>query len=224
MARLITGFFLVCFSQGCLQAQSDSILLDNTLKFKDGIYLSFASFRSNQPDYAWEELGGRLVFNPDAYSAQVEFLSLEEGRPVAMDSIWGLCFEGLPYVLVKSKSTESNAWFFAGLRVRGRISYFEYEMEEEQVVEITAYNPLTGRAFRKGQVSKTLTVVNKYMLRMLDGEIAVFNKANLMEWVKDDEQMYETVNALTKEEASTRLYKCLLIYDDRNPIFIQQKP
>lgn len=224
MARFIPVFFLLSYSLAVLQAQSDSLLLDNKLKFKDGVYLNFASFCHNQPDYQWEELGGRMVFNPDDYSAQIEFLSLEEGRPLAMDSLWGVCFEGLPYVLVKPKNAENNAWFFAGLRVRGRISYFEYEMEEEQEVEITAYNPLTGRAFRKGQISKTQTVVNRYMLRMLDGKVDAFNKANLLEWVKDDEQMYETVSALSKEEATSRLYKCLLIYDDRNPIFIQQKP
>ena len=112
---------------------------------------------------------------------------------------------------------------FVGLKVRGKLCYYAYETKEERWVEIAAYNPLTGKPFRKGKVSKEIEVVREYLLHFENGQVRAFDKAGLLHFIEDDEQLWKTVDELTDEEVKRKLYKCLLIYDDRNPVYLPLK-
>lgn len=212
---------LFLLAAAALPAQTDSVLLDKNFRFRDGVYLSFAEFRANAPALGWEEVDAQLVSNMQAFSAQAAYIRRKGGTALPTDSIWGFCLNGLPFVRLPDTAA-AGAMAFAGLRVRGRICYFTHETEEAELVEIAAYNPLTGRPFRKGMVSREKTVVRAFMLHFESGAVEPFERASFQTWIADDPQLLRTVADLPEDEASEKLFKCLLIYDDRNQAFVPE--
>ncbi|MFM9950317.1 MAG: hypothetical protein ACKV1O_20445 [Saprospiraceae bacterium] len=118
-------------------------------------------------------------------------------------------------------SRERQAVLFAGLKVRGKIAYFSYETDTTELVEISAYNPLTRRPFRKGYVPVKSSVTVEKIFYFPDGRIADFNRDRMLEWIGDDKQLWNTVNELGDDPTREKLYKCLLIYDDRNGFYMK---
>ena len=115
---------------------------------------------------------------------------------------------------------DTEATAFAGLRVRGKISFFSYEQELERDVEIKAYNPLTKKPFRQGKVSRKERVLVEKMLHFENGLIEDFNYVNFLLWIEDDPKLKESVFDLSPSEIKEKLFKCLLIYDDRNLVYV----
>jgi hypothetical protein len=212
---------LLFFLPLCLSAQADSAQLKAAFRFQDGIYLSVASFRANRPDYLWKEVKAKLAANAESYRAQAEFIRPVDAAPLPNDLIWGIVLNGLPYVQLPLAITEdSTVLHFAGMRVRGRICYYEFEREEERLVEIKAYNPLTGRPFRRGNISKQEIINESRILHLPTGQQGVLDRPTLLNMITDDTQLTRTVQELPENADTEKLYKVVLIYDDRNPIFI----
>lgn len=201
--------------------QSDSAKLEAAFRFQDGVYLSLESLRQNQPDYRWQDIQGQLAANAEYYRAQAEYLSVKGSRDtLACGRVWGIVLDGLPYICLAHKASQGQNMRFAGLRVRGRISYYEYERKEQRLVEITAYNPLTGRPFRRGNITKKETVAEARILHLPSGKMGPLDRPTLLQMIQDDRQLYRTVDELPENASVEKLYKCVLIYDDRNPMFL----
>ncbi len=200
--------------------QPDSVQVTRNFEFGDGIYLSFEELQANRPSLEWNEVDVQLVASQQSFTAQVAYIRRKDGSELPPDSIWGICLQGTPFIRLPDTAVNRQAMTFAGLRVRGRICYYTYEVEETRMVEIAAYNPLTGRPFRRGSVPKQVALVREKMLHFENGNQAAFSRENLLEWIKDDPQLWRTVAELSDEEAEEKLYKCLLIYDDRNPAYV----
>ncbi len=213
---------IVVFSVAICTAQEDSVWVKKNFKFEDGVYLTYSSFKENRPDYSWEDVRSNLYSNPQTYMAQVEFIEVldEEKTALNLDSIWGISIAGIPYIKLEKESIAKPNTNFAAIRLRGKICYYSYEDFEKKTVTIKAYNPVNGQPFRKGEVETKEKVKYEKMIWFDDGRMEDFNKTKLLEWIADDSSLYETVSLLTKEEAKEKLFKALLIYDDRNPVFI----
>ena len=201
-------------------SQQDSMMLDKDFYFRDGIYLNIQDFQSNQPAYAWDEIEAQLVTVPSSHSAQADYIKIKGGEEINADDIWGISLNGMPYICLASEYADKNTIVFAALQVRGRLCYYAFEKKRTEWVEIAAYNPLTGRPFRKGKVSKEIKESYEYVLNFSNGDTEVFDKPGLLKFIADDEQLWRTVNELSPSEVEQKLYKCLLIYDDRNPVFV----
>jgi hypothetical protein len=204
-----------------LAAQSSKAPLDKNFAFKDGVYLSFEQFQQNTPALGWDEVEALLVSNMQNYSAQAEYIRRKGGDTLAVEEIWGFALEGLPFIRITDTLSRKRAIAFAGLRVRGRICYFTFETEKIEQIPIAAYNPLTGKPFRKGVASRKAMVLQERILHFETGELRPFGRAALLDWMADDRQMQRTVEEMTEEEVAEKLFKCLLIYDDRNPVWIE---
>lgn len=118
--------------------------------------------------------------NPNTFLTQVEYIRFADGRPMHLDSIWGLVISGIPYVRLPKGAVTKPLTSFAGLRVRGLIGYYNYEVVEEEMVEIQAYDPVTGVPFRKGKVKKQSKTLREFMIHFERGETQVFDRENLM--------------------------------------------
>ena len=214
-------FLVVSFAELSGQAP-DSLPLNKKFKFRDGLYRSFAAFQQNQPDLSWVGLTASSVISEENLTIKVEWI---RGRPENADSIdlaglWGICVNGVPYIQVEKDRHEFA--IFAALRVRGKICYYTFETKKTELVEIAAYNPLTGRAFRKAKLPRDKHVTQDMMLDFVSGKTAEFNTENFMDWVQeDDKALWRSLAELPEEEATEKLYKCLLIYDDRNPVYVR---
>ena len=130
-----------------LHAQTDSVLVTKNFKFNDGVYRTFSDWRNNSPNWSWDSLNVVSATNPNTFLTQVEYIRFADGRPMHLDSIWGLVISGIPYVRLPKGAVTKPLTSFAGLRVRGLIGYYNYEVVEEEMVEIQAYNPVTGVPF-----------------------------------------------------------------------------
>jgi|APTNR8051073442_1049403.scaffolds.fasta_scaffold00134_46 hypothetical protein len=228
-ATLSTLFLLMTIA---LPAQSDSFLLTKNFVFKDGIYLSLSALHQNTPDYEWDELEALLTTSARAFVAKVAMLKTKTGKNIDLHSVLAISLEGVPYVRIthtqtreaepsrEQPSREQQAVVFAGLKVRGKIAYFSYETDTTELVEISAYNPLTKRPFRKGSVPVKSSLTVDKIFYFPDGRIADFTRERLLEWIGDDKQLWNTVNELENDPNREKLYKCLLIYDDRNKFYI----
>lgn len=223
---LQTFLFLLVFLSGgiALLGQSDSVLLTKNFKFKDGVYMDFAAFQQNTPTYSWVQLDGSLVTNPQTFITKVDYLYFKGNRDRELDlsQVWGLCLGGIPYIRLDEKENEAGVVAFAGLRVRGKICYFSFEEEITRMVVVKAYNPVTGRPFRSGEVPTQETVVRERMLSFENGEIETFNLDNFLRWIADDRQLRNTLVDMPREEAEDKLFKSLLIYDDRQAVYTKK--
>ncbi|MEL7021724.1 MAG: hypothetical protein AAGK47_08950 [Bacteroidota bacterium] len=215
---------LLCCKVQVATAQTDSLLVTKNFKFKDGLYLSLESFQRNKPDLDWGEVRAQVFSNPQTFLTQVASIEVKDTnihRPLSITALWGISLDGIPYIQLPPASTDSDLPTFAGLRVRGKLCYFEYEKTERKDVLIQAYNPLNGRPFRQGYVERDVLVAYAKILNFGTGEIVSFAQDKLLEQIEDDSKLHNTVAQLSEEEVAEKLFKCLLIYDDRHPVFIR---
>lgn len=212
---LVFTFFIFCG----VQAQ-DSVLVTKNFKFQDGIYLNFRAFQQNRPDYSWQEVNSQVFINGESFISKTETFILKNGTKLPFSEIWGFSYNGIPYIRVLNEGAFAT---FSALRVRGKLCYFTFEEEVSEWVEISAYNPVNGRPFRTGKVERIFDVIREKMLFFETGEIQDFNHANFLKAIKeDDPPLWEALAELTAEEASQKLFKSLLIYDDRQQVFTRK--
>ncbi|MFN7115336.1 MAG: hypothetical protein ACK4TA_00970 [Saprospiraceae bacterium] len=203
-----------------LFAQNDNILITKNFKFNDGIYLTLQDLQKNQPNFSWNQVVANLASSDEGFIVQVESIKTEE-QTLDLQQVWGICIKGMPYVRLPKEESNSTATIFAGLRVRGKISYFSYDAVIKEMQEIKAYNPLTGRPFRTAKLPVEKQVIREKILDFNTGQIADFNKANFLSWIENDRQLWNTVRDFTEKDVEEKLFKCLLIYVDRNEIYLK---
>ncbi len=200
-------------------AQKDStVLLTKNFKFEDGIYLSFSEFQQNQPSISWDSVFARLHTNPQNFVTLVETIHLKATK-ASIKGIWGFSLGGIPYINVEKKN-EAGLHKYVGLKVRGSICYYVMEEKYEQSETITAYNPLTGVPFRQAQIMTEKKRERPFMMSFKSGKKADFVEDNFLKWIEDDAKLVKTVQNLKDADRAEKLFKCLLIYIDRNPAYV----
>ena len=220
MKLLFYVYIIFLLKIATVTAQPDSVQVNRDFQFEDGVYQTFEELQANSPSLSWDEVDAQLVASHQTFMAQAEYIRRKDGGYLLLDSIWGICLKGTPFIRLPGTATNKQAVSFAGLRVRGRICYYTYEVEKTEMIEIAAYNPLTGRPFRKGSIPRKVSAVQEKILHFEDGRRSTFSQEGFLEWIEDDQQLWRTVADLSDEEVQEKLYKCLLIYDDRNPAYV----
>lgn len=206
-----------------VSGQVDSVHVTKNFRFNNGVYREFSDFQRNTPTWPWDSLFVVSATNPETFLTQVEYIRHKDGTALDLETIWGIVIDGIPYMRLPQGATPKPLTAFAGLRLRGIICYLSYEDVEEHLVEIRAYNPVTGVPFRKGKVKNKETVLREFMLHFKTGALAEFNQHNLVAWISDDARLAEAVAALPEAELDEKLFKGLLIYVDRYPVYTQKR-
>ncbi|MFK7773598.1 MAG: hypothetical protein AB8F94_15720 [Saprospiraceae bacterium] len=233
MKKVLLILSFILYVNALLQAQGDTVYLSKNFKFQDGIFLSFEDFKKNTPTYKWNEVLAGVHSNPQNFLAQMYGLrvpksEIKEGEEmeyenVDLESIWGISLDGIPYIRLSREELNKENVVFAGMKLRGKICYYEYEEFVIQKKQMSAYNPVTGYPFRTKDVDVKVKLIHQNILHFESGETAVFSKENFKEWIKDDRKLYQTVKDLSPQEVEEKLFKCLLIYVDRNLVKIKKK-
>lgn len=207
-----------------LRAQVDSLPFNADFSFQNGIYLTLEQLQQNQPAYKWNEVEARLAANRDKYFAQMEYLKPRGLAALPVTEVYAFVLKGLPYIRVEDSALAGQAATFAGLQIRGKICYYTYERRELKTLEMAAYNPLTGKPFRKGKIQRDKLITVERLLDFTTGQRLPHNRENTAALMADDPQMVRTVAELPADAVGEKLYKCVLIYDDRNPIRLPVYP
>jgi len=221
ISKLASLFLGMLFMTGLSAQSAENPLLTKNFKFEDGVYLSYDSFKSNQPDYSWEQLKSNLTTNPQTFITQIEYIKIKDSEKVLpLEDLWGICLGGIPYIRLEKGAINKPLTAFAGIQLRGNICYFSYEDVKMRKVRMPVYNPIHKIPYQSAYVDRPLYFFYEKMLRFETGEIADLNVENLQEWIKDDSQLVKAVGVLDPEEVGEKLFKCLLIYDDRHLVRI----
>lgn len=215
----IIGFFCLLLP---LLSHSQTLITKN-FEFADGVYLTLDALRKNTPDYNWNDLKSNLAANPQTYMAQVEYLvEKSTGDSLVTDAVFAVSLGGIPFVRLSREAISKELTTFAGLRVRGRYSFYTYEDVYTKMVPISAYNPINGKPFRTAMVKREETVQFGKLMDFETGKTVDFTKRNFLKIIKEDKELTTAVEELQGEDIIEKLFKCLLIYDDRHPIYVEE--
>lgn len=204
-----------------LDAQ-DSMMLSRSFQFEDGVYLTFEQFKNNRPAYEMDEVDMVYAVNPQTLLAQVASIRLPSEQMMDLDKVWGVCIRGRPFVQINREEVGKQLASFAGISIIGRLCFFSYQKPRAVPVEIKAYNPLTGKAFRSGTINKKEVVELGVLLDFQTGKTAGFSKGNLMKWVAPDPRVHQLVQSLDPKDGET-LLRALMTFNDRNVIFVKSR-
>jgi hypothetical protein len=191
----------------------DSILLTKNFQFQDGIYLTLEELQSNQPTFGWDEVRASIFTNPQTMLTQVSSISLPDGgEDLVLDAhnIYALSIEGVPSIRVEAAQIQKNLATFAALKVRGKICYFGFPTIQKKQIAMQAYNPKNGRPFRSSTIERDQEVFREKMLHF----------ANFLRWIQEDADLVKTISELKPAQQQEKLFKCLLIFDDRNHLYL----
>ncbi len=222
MIKLLNTILFCLLASLILKGQADSVVLTKNFNFEDGVYMTFEAFQKNEPTFLWKDLRSNLVANPQTFMAQVEYLELIDSNAlINLDEVWGISLGGLPYIRLEKGTVKRALTNFAALKVRGKICYFEFETLETVQIAMPVYNPITRKPFRMAMVERDINIVHQRILDFETGMIKTLNVENLKSWVKDDTQLINALESLG-DDADEKLFKCILIYDDRHEIYIKE--
>jgi hypothetical protein len=213
--------FLLFFSFQ-LRGVSQAAVVTKNFKFNNGVYLTLADWQRNRPNYTWEEIETRLAIVSTTFQTHIEFLKLKkEAKDISPESVWGIVLDGIPYVCLPKELQKKSATVFAGMVVRGKLCYFQYDEIEEVTVPITAYIPQTGKPYFTKNITKKESVLREKVMRFEDGKMYDLNLNNFKNLISDDKDLVDTFNGLKPNEITEKLFKVLLIFNDRNPVFLK---
>ncbi|MEZ4986953.1 MAG: hypothetical protein R2795_18270 [Saprospiraceae bacterium] len=199
----------------------DSQRVDVSYAFRDGVYSQLTDLRLNTPTIAFKNLGGQMVLQADEWLLKVETLH-PLGRPdleIPLDQVAAICVDGMPYVFAYKDSLRRFS-VFAGLRVKGLLSYYAYDTLAYDTVMVRAYNPVNGRPFREKAVARPRAELTEKIIHLGTGQTWDFDPEGMAQAIADDAVLTATLKSLTEEEQLARLQKILLIYDDRHPLWL----
>ncbi len=204
-------FFLLLLGRQPLVAQAAKLS-----PWVDGIYFAHAELLAGTPNLNWADIKGELVQLPDDYRLQVAAMQPKDGG--ALPTIYAVVLDSFPYLLVKEDS-QLHYHEFAGLRLAGRYRYYSYETYEEVSSRMYAYNPLNGRPFRQGIVSRKKAVLKKEILDLATGKIIPFTQTDLADLVSTDQDLVEAILALETADPDfeAKLLQGLRLYNKRYP-------
>ncbi len=194
--------------------------LNNAFRFTNGIYQNYEEFKKNKPSIFWNDVTSDLIVMEPIHKAKMGNLKWEEKESsIALENIWGFCVNGIPYIKVDD-GKESEWKSFAGMQLRGKICYYEFEFTEKEEVEVSAYNPLTKKPFRTGKVVQEKIIPKKIMMDFQTGKTEIYTLEKVKEWIASDEELLKTFETTEEIKRREKLFKFLQIFNDRNPIQI----
>lgn len=223
MNKLLTILGLIVIGYATTNAQKEQ--LTNEFEFKSGLYLSFESFKKNKPDLTWQEVRYDAHANRGKRAIQFKFMyridtSTKAETALPLESIWGICAEGVPYVRVSIPSRETS--IFTALKTRGRICHYTYDTYVIKKVPMTIYDPNSGKPILQKEIENEELITKEAILNFESGKIVDFTVPNFKTWIKEiDEKLTATLEGLSEKEATEKLHKTMLIFNDRNPIYIE---
>lgn len=217
MKKKILFFGMLVFTTVALFGQEK---LTNTFGFSNGIYKSFEEFKENKPSVSWQDVTSDLVVLESVHKAKLgNLLSVLDSSAINIGNIWGFTVNGVPYKKVLDE--EGNGFYsFSGLQLRGQICYYEYDMVTQVPVEVSAYNPLTGKPFRTSIIMREKKEKFKIMLDFKSGNEDIFSLESVSRWIASDKKLLETFNQTELTDKKKKLLKFIQIFNDRNEVFI----
>lgn len=212
------SLFLLFFA-GAFLGNAQQSPFNNNATFANGVYLRIDDFKKNKPTLEIE--ASKLQYD---LNAEENVLILKPETQKMLDSIasgqvWGLCINQIPYI--RTEDLQDGRPYFVRIHVVGKLSYFYYKAFREKEVTMYVYNPYTGEKMGQKSITNRELVFIQRLLHFQTGETTDFNYENLKNWTADDGGLSKSLGEMKAEEREGKLFKTLLIYNDRNPVYAE---
>lgn len=209
---LLGGWLLLslCWS-AAIGAQSEE-----DARFPEGIYFSHSSLLAGTPELRWSDIEGEMIQLPEDFRLQVDEMKRKDGGSLA--DIYAVSLDDFAYLFV-GENTKLDYHEFAGLRLRGRYRYYEFQTTEQTANRMYAYNPLNGQPFRSAVVKREKLVLRQQVMDLASGRTFPFDRDGVADIVASDNDLVRAVLAISPEDADldNKLRQALRVYNDRYP-------
>ena len=197
-------------------------LVTKNMHFKDGIYRTFQAWQKNMPDTRMSDLTMNYFLNPLTNLLEIDTIAYRKTQEkINPDLLWCIVLSGVTYVALPKKEIAKSLCTFAALKGTGNFCYYQYQIKETVIVPMTAYAPQTGEPFMTKNVKQTQTVWRQKLIAFNTGEVFDFDVPTVKQLLADDDGLSASLNALKPTETVNKLFKCLMIYNDRHPVFLK---
>jgi hypothetical protein len=207
-----------------LEGQKGSVL-NNYHRFNDGLYRNLSDFQRDSPGWYFRQVSPiEYWINADSNELHLAYkqpVTDQHAQPL-LDSLWGVSLNGVPYLRVQREESPTKV-IFARLHVVGRLCYLYYEGIDVQTFSMKVYHPITGDVISSHPVQNRVRVVRQQFMQAESGELSDFTPENFARLIADDPQLQRTLADLSAKEAQDKLFKMLLIYNDRHPFHFLSK-
>lgn len=194
------GISLVSFSQ------TDTVAFYHGYEFDEGIYINIQQFKANTP-ISKQAIVSQLNKNEiDFFSQLIEQKEIvyktEKGeeKTILTDNLWGFCQNRGVYVFFNND--------FYRLNVIGSICLFSANVR----VTIAYNDPM--------MMNSRAEELRQFVFLLKSPQIFEFNANNMMQLLKDDNELYNQFTILKKRKREGAIFVFLRKYNQRNPFYV----
>jgi hypothetical protein len=192
-------FFLTLFFIGILHSQTDSILYNPDFKFKEGIYLTFADFRSNKPI-------PKSSIISDYNKNELDFLRKE------------MSLKTINYTDTSGKLQVISPYKLWGFSENNSV-YIHYNSDFNKIVVIGSLCHFTAMYTSYITTGTPVESMQQYVLDMKTGTVEDFVLPNMEGLFQRDPELYKEFMALRKAKRRQLMFFYMRKYNERHPLY-----
>ena len=218
-------YFLLSCCLILMETTQAQVKFNNKYAFRNGFYTSFNDLKKDVPSHKLKTIPNLRYETDNEHNVliltEASIEVLEKSPIQSLDNIWGICIRDKPYVKIQPKKEEEEV-FFVKLHVLGKLSFLYYRTFQDVEVVMNIYNPYTGEKVAEKSVMNREPVLVEQIMDFETGRFYAYTSDSFKKQIKDDQELTETVNNMKAEELKEKLFKTLLIYNDRNPVYLSK--
>lgn len=201
---------------------TDSILFSAAYQFRDGIYLSRKAFLDNQPITIDKILSTVPFTDPDFYEKTFMTggfkVQLPDGKYQyhGVEEVFGFVQNRVFYINLGQAG-------FARMSNFGKICYLSFSTSEKRIQPTAGVgmNSWGGASVGVGvQINGNAASIREFIFRIEGGPIVEFTPEMLLEFIKDDEILFNTYVGMNKRYRLKEMHNYLNEYNRRNPLYL----
>jgi predicted acetyltransferase len=205
-----TAFAILLFFTSRLCAQTDSIPYSKDFNFKEGLYLSYADFRNNDPipktkiqtNYDKNALD---FFKQETAKTEIKYLDASGvEQTVRTNKLWGYCSNNGIYI--------NYGRDFSKIMVVGSICHFTATVE----TYVGGYDHYTGAPanIRSYQLEQ-------FVIDSRTGKVGSFTLVNMEALLKQDDALYNEFMKLSKRKRKDMMFVYLRKFNEKYPLYFK---
>jgi len=192
--------------------------LSEDFPFVDGVYMSFEEFKGNNPSYRGSEVELFYIDSLEYHLQNIQKIKLRNGKKIRLKSVWGVCYQGIPYVKFKHSPAVvgrnknffgQNVNTFYRLDIIGSLCVFN----AEEKVDNFPYSTFSNMPYEKEKM-----INYNMVLDFSTGYFYYLDFETVAYFIKNDEFLYDQMLHY-QYESSVNLYDFIINYNLRNPVY-----
>lgn len=210
MSRSATLSFLL-LSVFILNAQSDSLVCGNNCIIREGVYLTWESFRHQHP-LMKEEIHHKMdknrldFFNQLMKEQVIRYSKGDTSLESETKNIWGFFQNGYLFLNYDGE--------FYRVPIFGAISYM--------IAVVEVINP-GGSYYTPGygmmNTSYKTNEVRSFLMNYYEGKIRPFSQGETEELMKRDRELFTEYSTLKRKQKKEQISRYIRKFNERNPIY-----